>query len=184
MDAEFRQCGYLFLATTPAHLQHFKSRVAFQRRFGVEVSLISREEVASAWPFLYTDDGAAYSKKDGIAGPYESRSPSRTPRSRRRRLSREDGGHGDRRARRGAGAPRWTIGSDVGRAAGPDTSLREVPQNQCSITPYRRHLYMTENFPEIPDDIPLTIDSGTGLYFRGDGWNCSAWWTVRPADRA
>ena len=52
-------------------------------------------------------------------------------------------------------------------AGGPDTPALLKPLGvEVPITPYRRHLYMTEKFPEIPDDIPLIIDSGTGLYFR------------------
>src|SRR5258705_7604309 len=72
-DAEFHQVGYLFLAVTPEQLAHFRERVAFQKKFGVEVSLLTPEEVSEGWPFLRTDDvtGATYSAKDGFAGPYE-----------------------------------------------------------------------------------------------------------------
>ena len=71
-DAEFHQVGYLFLGTTPQHLAHFKERVAFQKKFGVEVSLLTPEEVATRWPFLRHDDvtGATWSDRDGFAGPY------------------------------------------------------------------------------------------------------------------
>jgi len=174
MDAEFHQCGYLFLATTPAHLQHFKSRIEFQRRYGVEVSLIGREEVASRWPFLRTDDvlGATYSAKDGIAGPYEVTIAFANAAKQRGAVFHEraavsgiiaDGGRV-----RGLDTSLGRFESDiVVVAAGPDTPALLRPLGvEVPITSYRRHLYMTEKFAQIPDDIPLTIDSGTGLYFR------------------
>ena len=72
-DAEFHQVGYLFLAVTPEQRKQFEARVAFQRKLGVEVSFLGREEVAKRWPFLVIDDvtGATWSAKDGFAGPYE-----------------------------------------------------------------------------------------------------------------
>ncbi len=174
MDAEFHQCGYLFLATTPAHLQHFKSRVEFQRRHGVDVSLIAREEVASRWPFLRTDDvlGATYSARDGIAGPYEVTIAFANAAKQRGAVFHEMAevhgiiAEGDRV--KGLDTSLGRFESDVVVvAAGPETSALLKPLRvEVPITPYRRHLYMTEKFPEIPDNIPLTIDSGTGLYFR------------------
>ena len=174
MDAEFHQCGYLFLAITPGHLQHFKSRVEFQRRLGVEVSLLSREEVAAAWPFLRADDvlGATYSKKDGIGGPYEVTMAFANAAKRGGAVFHEKAGVTEILAERGAVKG---VQTSLGRfdsdvvvvAAGPDTAALVKPLGlEIPITPYRRHLYMTEKFPGIPDDIPLIIDSGTGLYFR------------------
>jgi sarcosine oxidase subunit beta len=52
-------------------------------------------------------------------------------------------------------------------ACGPAVPAMVKPLGvEVPVVPYRRHLYMTETFPEIPDPIPFIIDSGTGLYFR------------------
>ena len=173
-DAEFHQVGYLFLGTTPAHLKHFQERVAFQRKFGVEVSLLTPEEVAEGWPFLRLDDvtGATYSARDGFAGPYEvtiafanaARAQGATfhEQTEVREIVVERG-HA-----RGLKTSLGEFTSDVVVAAcGPAVPAMVKPLGiEVPVVPYRRHLYMTETFPEIPDTIPFIIDSGTGLYFR------------------
>jgi sarcosine oxidase subunit beta len=37
------------------------------------------------------------------------------------------------------------------------------------VRPYRRNIYMTTPFPQIPGPIPLTIDVGSGFYMRHEG---------------
>ena len=173
-DAEFHQVGYLFLGTTAAHLAHFKERVAFQKKFGVEVSLLTPEEVASGWPFLKTDDvtGATYSAKDGFAGPYEVTIAFANAARQRGATFHEQvevteilAEHGKVR---GVKTSLGEFSSDVVVAAcGPAVPAIVKPLGiEVPVVPYRRHLYMTETFPEIPDPIPFIIDSGTGLYFR------------------
>jgi sarcosine oxidase subunit beta len=173
-DAEFHQCGYLFLATTPELERQFAGRIEFQRRLGVDVSLLSRGEVARRWPYLRTDDvrNATWSPKDGVAGPYEVTiafaNAARAAGAAFHEgvevfgLTAKDGAVTGLRAADGEYASDVVIVS-----AGPDTPALLRPLGvDVPITPYRRHLYMTEPFAEIPDEIPLTIDSGTGLYFR------------------
>ncbi|HEY7729003.1 MAG TPA: FAD-binding oxidoreductase [Candidatus Eisenbacteria bacterium] len=173
-DAEFHQCGYLFLATTPELERHFVQRIEFQRRLGVDVSLLSREEVAKRWPFLRTEDvrNATWSPRDGVAGPYEVTIAFANAAKAGGAVFHEGVEAYSISARNGAvagvRAADGTYESDVVIvAAGPDTPALVQPLGiDVPITPYRRHLYMTEPFPDVPDDIPLTIDSGTGLYFR------------------
>jgi len=173
-DAEFHQVGYLFLGTTAAHLAHFKERVAFQKKFGVEVSLLTPEEVASGWPFLKTDDvtGATYSAKDGFAGPYEVTIAFANAARQRGATFHEQAEVTEILAEhgkvRGVKTSLGEFSSDVVVAAcGPAVPAIVKPLGiDVPVVPYRRHLYMTETFPEIPDPIPFIIDSGTGLYFR------------------
>jgi sarcosine oxidase subunit beta len=173
-DAEFHQVGYLFLATSAEHWKHFQERVEFQRRFGVQVSLLTAEEVAGRWPFLRADDlrGATYSQKDGFAGPYEVTIAFANAARQRGAVFHEQVEVREIVTERGAvKGLRTSVGefsSDVVvAAAGPETPALVKPLGlELPVVPYRRHLYMTETFPEIPDGIPLIIDSGTGLYFR------------------
>jgi sarcosine oxidase subunit beta len=37
------------------------------------------------------------------------------------------------------------------------------------VRPFRRNIYMTTPFPQIPGPIPLTIDVGSGFYMRHEG---------------
>lgn len=173
-DAEFHQVGYLFLGTTPEHLAHFRERVAFQKKFGVDVSLLTPEEVASRWPFLRLDDvtGATWSAKDGFAGPYEVTIAFANAARRKGATFHEQAEVTEIVAERGRiRGLRTSLGefsSDVVVAAcGPAVPAMVKPLGiEVPVVPYRRHLYMTETFPQIPDTIPFIIDSGTGLYFR------------------
>jgi len=173
-DAEFHQVGYLFLAVTLQQMRHFQERVAFQKKFGVQVSLLTPQEVAAGWPFLRTDDvmGATYSTKDGFAGPYEVTIAFANAARQRGAVFHEqtevtailaEGGRV-----RGLETAQGTFSSDVVVAAcGPAVPAIVKPLGVLvPVVPYRRHLFMTETFPEIPENIPFIIDSGTGLYFR------------------
>ncbi len=173
-DAEFHQVGYLFLAVTPEQLAHFRERVAFQKKFGVEVSLLTPEEVSVGWPFLRTDDvtGATYSAKDGFAGPYEVTIAFANAARQGGAIFHEQTEVTEILASRGRiqglETSRGEYSSDVVVAAcGPAVPAMVKPLGiEVPVQPYRRHLFMTETFPEIPDGIPFIIDSGTGLYFR------------------
>ncbi|HYQ89439.1 MAG TPA: FAD-binding oxidoreductase, partial [Candidatus Binatia bacterium] len=173
-DAEFHQVGYLFLAVTSQQLRHFQERVQFQKKFGVEVSLLTPGEVAAGWPFLRTDDvmGATYSAKDGFAGPYEVTIAFANAARQRGAVFHEQAevtaivAEGGRV--RGLKTALGEFSSDVVVAAcGPAVPAIVKPLGvEVPVVPYRRHLFMTETFPEIPEKIPFIIDSGTGLYFR------------------
>jgi len=173
-DAEFHQVGYLFLALTSQHMRHFRERVEFQKKFGVEVSLLTPEEVAARWPFLRHDDvmGATYSAKDGFAGPYEVTIAFANAARQRGAVFHEQAevtgilAEGGRV--RGLETTLGEFSSDVVVAAcGPAVPAIVKPLGvEVPVVPYRRHLFMTETFPEIPEEIPFIIDSGTGLYFR------------------
>jgi sarcosine oxidase subunit beta len=69
---DFRQCGYLRFVSTGEELEELRQKVAFQRQFGVEVSLISPKEAKEIIPALNIDDvlGATYCPTDGKVGPY------------------------------------------------------------------------------------------------------------------
>jgi sarcosine oxidase subunit beta len=173
-DAEFHQCGYLFLAVTPEQEKHFRERIDLQKRLGVDVTLMEPAAVAARWPFLRTDDvlAATWSPRDGVAGPYEVTVSFAQAARRGGAAIHEEAevtgliakGGVVRGVRTAAGE---FLSDHVIVAAGPDTPALVGPIGvNLPITPYRRHLYMTEKFTEIPDDIPLIIDSGSGLYFR------------------
>jgi sarcosine oxidase subunit beta len=73
VDPEFRQVGYLFMATTAQELEMFRRQAEFQQRYGIPVQIISSEEIRRLVPYVRLDDilGAAYCPTDGYAAPYE-----------------------------------------------------------------------------------------------------------------
>ena len=69
---DFRQHGYLFLACTDREMEDLRQRVALQRKYGVEVYLLSPREAKEIIPALNIDGvlGASYGPTDGKVDPY------------------------------------------------------------------------------------------------------------------
>ncbi|HEV2713507.1 MAG TPA: FAD-dependent oxidoreductase [Gaiellaceae bacterium] len=149
----FEQVGYLFLATTEAGLAALDDRRRRQRALGVPV-----EAVDAAWvDGLRTDDvlGACICREDGVADP--------TAGTRRLVDDAVAGGarlleHTDAR-----GLPADVLVVACG-AASPE--LVDVP-----VRPLVRQLVDTEAVPDLPRELPMTIEEETGFHFRrvGDG---------------
>lgn len=70
--ADFRQNGYLILATSPEEIEAFRQNVALQSKLGVKVYLLSPQEAKELVPWLNVDDvpGAAFCPTDGYATPH------------------------------------------------------------------------------------------------------------------
>jgi sarcosine oxidase subunit beta len=70
--ADFRQHGYLMLATTEEELNTFRRNVEFQQKLGVPVEMLSPEEVTQLVPRIDITDvlGATFCRRDGYADPY------------------------------------------------------------------------------------------------------------------
>ncbi|MCK8059576.1 MULTISPECIES: FAD-binding oxidoreductase [unclassified Fusibacter] len=71
-DLEFKQGGYLILASTDSELELFRRNVRLQNKLGIRSQLISNEEAKEIVPFLVTDEivGATYHEKDGHLNPF------------------------------------------------------------------------------------------------------------------
>lgn len=70
--ADFRQHGYLILATSEQEMETFRRNVALQRKMGVDSHLLTPRDVKEFIPELNVDDvcGATYCPRDGYADPY------------------------------------------------------------------------------------------------------------------
>ena len=70
--ADFRQNGYLMLATTDDDLVTLRRNVDLQRNLGLEVDLLTPYEVMEMVPQLRPDDilGGSFCQSDGYADPY------------------------------------------------------------------------------------------------------------------
>ena len=174
VDPGYQRIGYLFLITDPADLAGFETRIALQRRCGVDVSVITPKAAQDIVPALRVDDliAAVWGPTDGLAGPAEI-TQGFAQRARALGARIEEGvdvtaldvsGGRLRRVITSAGAidtplainAAGPFGARVARLAGVD-----VP-----VLPRRRHIFFTEPFPAIPGPVPLTHDRATGFYFR------------------
>ncbi len=183
--APFHQNGYLWVATKPEHMEAFRKNVALQNRLGVPSRILDREGVAKVAPYLRVDDvlGGAFSDRDGYGSPadflngYEARARAlgvqiRTGFDVKGVLVRGGRVAGVRSADlelhtgivvNAAGA--WA--GELGRMAGV-----EIP-----IRPYRRQVFVTKPFPQVPKNIPLTIDYATGFYCHSESGGLLLGWS-------
>ena len=172
--ADLKQVGYLLLVSDPRTWAQYQRNAALQRSLGVRTQLLSPAETFDILPQTRIDDllGATFCPDDGYCDPHGI-AMGYLARSRERgvRLLRSTAAIGIRKLSDRAMAvetPAGTIHCDVvvnaaGAWAGQVGALAglEIPVKPC-----RRCIYLTEAFPLIPNDIPLTIDVSSGFYMR------------------
>ena len=174
VDPGYKKIGYLFLVSDPADLRGFETRIALQRRLGVDVRVIAPDDAKKLVPALRVDDlvAAVWGPNDALAGPAEvTNGFARRARERGARLVEAVrvttiGRAGDRVT--GVGTTDGTVSTPlVINAAGPvAATVARLAGVEVPVQPRRRHIFYTEPFPEIPGPIPLTTDRASGFYFR------------------
>ena len=176
-DVNYRQCGYLLVATNEKDASAFKHNVEMQNRLGVQTQLLSGEDVRARLPLMQFEDAIAgtFHARDGLADPnsivagYISAAQKLGAKALTRakvtaiRLSGDEieavettqGVIQTRMVLNTAGP--WA--GQVGQMAGV-----EIP-----ILPIRRQMFTTNALKEIPEDFPFVIDFGQSLYFHREG---------------
>lgn len=179
VDPQFRQHGYLVLATTEAELAVARRSAALQRQLGVDVQLLGPVETRALCPYLETADllAASYTPRDGYADPYlattaiAARARDLGVAIRQQCPVVDFVRQGDRiggviTAAGTVQAAATVIATGawsgiVGQRAGAD-----IP-----VAPRRRHKFMTAPFPvdRIPAATPFVIDQHAGVSLRREG---------------
>ncbi len=174
--ADFRQHGYLILATTEEELAIFAQSVALQRSLGVKTELVTPQEARKIIPALNVRDvlGATYCPTDGYADPY---SVVQGFASAARRLGvkiyQETEVTGIQQAGRAwhitttrddFQSPTVVIATgawsgQVGKMIGVDIPVR----------PSRRHIFVTEPLSQIAKNSPMVVEFQNGFWFRREG---------------
>ena len=147
----FEQVGYLFLATTEDGLAQLTNRRRLQVELGVPVEEVDPSYVSG----LRTDDvlGACICREDGVADPAGVT----------RHLVREAVVGGvELRERTDARDLDTDVLVVACGAASPEVA--DVP-----VRPLVRQLVDIEPVPELPADLPMTIEEETGFHFRRVG---------------
>ncbi len=174
--ADFRQNGYLMLATTEEEAEAFKHNVTLQRRLGVDVSLLTPQEVKELVPALNTDGvlAASYCPSDGYADPYSVvQGFARAAREMGVRFRRETEVTAVRRQGRS-----WKVNTAQGDfhcstlviAAGAYSGIvGKMLGLDVPLHPHRRHLFITAPCDRIPKNSPLVVEFRTGFWFRREG---------------
>ena len=174
VDPGYTKIGYLFLIADPEDLRGFETRIALQRRLGVDVRVITPADAQKLVPALRVDDliAAVWGPGDGLAGPAEvTNGFARRARELGVRIAegvqvtaiQRDG---DRVS--GVTTSDGSVSAPlVINAAGPSAArVARMAGVDVAVHPRRRHIFFTEPFPEIPGPVPLTTDRRSGFYFR------------------
>ena len=174
VDADFVQDGYLFLLNSEEDLRRFSETAVVQRELGAPVEVITPEEARRILPGIEIGDlvGATFCPEDGVATPAALVAGYAA-------LARRGGVE----LRRGcevtaaavadgggfsfvAGGERWEcewLVNAAGPWAGQVGALLRV---DVPVSPVRRQFFTTEPLSWVPQQMPLTIDWGTGVYMH------------------
>ena len=174
VDPGFKQIGYLFLISDEKDLRGFETRIALQRRLGVDVRVIKPSEAQAIVPALRVDDllAAVWGPQDGLAGPAEvTQGFAKRGRELGTRIVEgievtaiDVAGGKVRGVRTSHGELAAPL---VINAAGPTAArVGRLAGVTVPVFPRRRHIFFTEPFPDLPGPVPLTTDLASGFYFR------------------
>jgi sarcosine oxidase subunit beta len=174
---DLRLDGYLFLLTERADVARFEADLAHQAAAGISTRLLAPEEVLQIVPQLAVDDlcGAVFNELAGIVTPdlvvqgcvrHAARLGARVEQSCAVERIVVDGGRVT-----GVQTAQGRIETDcVVLTAGVwSRELAATAGFDLPVEPERRFMYVTEEAPQFPKRLPLTIDFGTSFYFHREG---------------
>lgn len=171
----YRPQGYLFLATSEAHLKYLRTNHELQVSLGLkDVRLLAAEEIVQMYPQLRSDDivGGSFCASDGFVDPYSAMVGfMKRAADRGARLLRDTEVTAVLRDPRGITGIETTRGPVATRAvvnaAGPwAAQVAKLAGVNLPVEPLRRMLVPTEPFADFPHSAPMIIDMSNGFHFR------------------
>jgi len=174
---DFKQCGYLFLVTDAEDLAVFQRNAALQQSLGAPVELLSPQQVAEKWPWLYVDDviGATYCPTDGYGNTAEVvQSFAKQAKRRGVKIWEETAVkavYRDGRKLLGVDTDRGMVAANIviGCAGAWSGILGKMMDVTIPVEPVKRQAFFTEPFPDIQGHVPFVIDMLNGFHFRREG---------------
>ena len=176
-DVNYRQCGYLLIATNEQDARNFQRNVEMQNRLGVQTQLLSGEEVRARVPLMKFEDalGGTFHQKDGIVDPNsvvagyigaaQKLGVKALTRAEVTGIRVNSGEIEAVETTQGVIQTRTVL-----NAAGPWAGVTgQMAGIQIPIVPLRRQMFTTNTLKEIPEDFPFVIDFAQSLYFHREG---------------
>ena len=176
-DIDYRQCGYLLIATNEKDANTFKRNVELQNSLGVQTQFLNGDEVRARLPLMNFDDAIAgtFHQKDGLVDPNSVvvgyiRAA--------QKLGVKALSQVEVTGIRVTGDQVQAVETSQGviqtrhvlNAAGPWSGLiGRMAGVQLPIVPIRRQMFTTAPLKEIPQDFPFVIDFAQSLYFHREG---------------
>lgn len=176
VPCDYRREGYLYVLSDPADLPRFRRNIELQRSLGADVRVISAAEARALVPDLSVDDvlAAVWGPGDGYASPNDVvQAYAAQARARGVRILEGTPVTGIEVAGARVVAVRTPQGRIETRlvvnAAGPQAPLvGRMVGLALPVDPRRRHIFVTDAFPEVRHPLPLVTDVTSGFYCRSE----------------
>lgn len=176
-EIDLKQYGYLFLLSDPDDVAAFEQSVRLQNELGVPSRMLTVEQACQLSPFVEPEGllAAAYSPTDGHC----------TPESVVQGYARAARGHGavlrrnctvtgiktsgDRIRTVQTNSGPVTTSTVVCAAGAWSAAVGDMVGVHLPVRPLRRQVLVTEAMPDLPPQLPFTIDFTTSFYFHDEG---------------
>ncbi|MHB8571476.1 MAG: NAD(P)/FAD-dependent oxidoreductase [Candidatus Dormibacteria bacterium] len=178
VSPDFREIGYLFVATDQAQADAFAANVAMQQRVGLrDVRLVSPAEARDLMPLLRVDDVVAgtFCPSDGLAGPSEV-THGYAQAARRLGVRIMEGTalesievSGGRVTAVQAGGVRLSTDIVINCAGPWSHEVGALAGVDLPVRPFRRHVFVTGPLDFVSRDMPMTVDLRTTFYLHPEG---------------
>ncbi len=181
----YLKTGYLFVTANPKRFEQLQQNIRFQRQFGVAVEPISRDEIATRFPYFRSDDilGGSFGARDGFIDPggltnaFYSRALSMGATMLSDTsvigLLKSDKGISGVVTDRGEIIADIVVNAAGSHAAG----IASYAGVEVPVHPIRSNIAVSGPTPELPRVIPMTVDIDTGLLIRREGEGVGYAWT-------
>ena len=176
-EINYRQCGYLLVATNETDAINFKHNVALQNKLGIPTQLLSGDEIRKQLPLMKFDDALAgtFNQKDGTVDP-NSVVMGYISAAQKMGVKTFSGVEvvGVSLSGDNVEEVKTTIGAVKTRmilnAAGPWAGpIGQMAGVELPVIPLRRQMFTTSPLKEIREDFPFVIDFARSLYFHREG---------------
>ncbi|HAX71178.1 MAG TPA: FAD-binding oxidoreductase, partial [Anaerolineae bacterium] len=176
-DVNYRQCGYLLVATNEKDAVTFKQNVTLQNGLGVPTQLLSGDDVRMRLPLMKFEDAIAgtFNQKDGTVDPNgvvmgyvgaaQKMGVKAIENAEVTGITVSGGEVKEVQTNLGTIQTRMVLNA-AGPWAGLIGDMAGVP---LPIVPLRRQMFTTNPLPEVPEDFPFVIDFARSLYFHREG---------------
>lgn len=171
---EFIQAGYLFIAAKEDTMNHFRKNAAMHKSLGLDVHILSPGQIKEKVPFVNTEDlaGGTFCQSDGFADPNEI---TQAFASAARKNGVEFYNKVEALGIKLNGNKISAVVTNQGEIETPlvinaagawAQEIAKMVNVELPVLPYRRQIFITEPFKEIPDVIPMIVDFDCGVYMR------------------
>jgi glycine/D-amino acid oxidase-like deaminating enzyme len=170
----YRPQGYLFLATSPKHLEYLRTNQETQKALGLKnVQMLTGDDIRKMFPQLRGDDilGGSFCPTDGFVDPNDAM-VGFIEKAKEQGATLWKSCAATAIKKIGASFSATTTRGEVStpvvvNAAGPAAAeVARLAGASLPVSPLRRMLVPTEPFDAFPHSAPMIIDMSNGFHFR------------------